>query len=132
MPDRRSLRRISDVDGRLGRVPAPSDRHRSGMILAAVAATLAQLLDLSTFARMVIERGSAAEANPFVATLLADHGLAFVAVTKIAALALVVGVIAVLARRDQPHGHPRLALVVAACAVAAGLLGGWTNVAVIV
>lgn len=101
------------------------------MVIAVLAATFAQLLDLATFARMVSVHGPRAEANPFVASLLMDHGLQFVAVTKIVGLALVVGVIAVLARRDGVKGHPRLALAVAACAVAAGILGGWTNVAVI-
>ena len=102
------------------------------MAFAVVAATLAQLLDLATFARMVTEHGPNVEANPIVATLLVDHGLLFVAVSKIAALSVIVGVIAVLARRDHPYSHRGLALAVAAVAVAAGLVGGWTNVSVIV
>ena len=102
------------------------------MALAVVAATFAQLLDLATFARMVTIHGPAAEANPLVASLLADHGLPFVAVTKLAGLSVIVGVIAVLAAREGAKGHPRLALAIAAAAVAAGLFGGWTNVVVII
>jgi uncharacterized protein (DUF4213/DUF364 family) len=102
------------------------------MAFAVVAATLAQLLDLATFARMVVVHGPAAEANPLVAALLVDHGLQFVAVTKIAVLSFVVGVIAVLAAREGSGGHRRLALAVAAIAVLAGVFGGWTNVVAIV
>ena len=102
------------------------------MAFAVVAATFAQLLDLATFARMVTVHGPRSEANPLVASLLVDHGLPFVAVTKIAALSLIVGIIAVLVAHEGRSGHPRLALGIAVAAVAAGLLGGWTNVAVIV
>jgi hypothetical protein len=129
---RRALPRKPDALGALVRRRSRPGDHRSDMVLAAVAATLAQLLDLATFARMVNEHGPESEANPFVAALLADHGLPFVVVTKITALALVVGVIAVLARRDGQPGHPRLALLIATAAVVAGLFGGWTNVSVIV
>lgn len=104
--------------------------HRT-MALAALAATLAQLIDLTTFARMVSIHGVAAEANPIVAGLLNSHGLPFVAVTKIVGLAFVVGVIAVLGSRESRARHPKLALAIAVCAVAAGLIGGLTNIAVI-
>ena len=99
-------------------------------VLAAV--SVAQLLDLATFAGMVSRQGAAAEGNPIVASLLVDHGLPFVAVTKIVALSLIIAVIAVLGRRDGAAGHPRLAGSVAAVAVATGLVGGWTNIAAIV
>jgi hypothetical protein len=102
------------------------------MIFAAIAATFAQLLDLGTFVRMVMQHGVAAEANPLVASLLADHGLPLVAAAKLAALSLIIGVIAVLARSDGRKKYPRLALTVATLAVVAGLLGGISNVAVIV
>jgi hypothetical protein len=101
------------------------------MVLAALAATLAQLIDLTTFARMVMEHGPAAEANPLVAGLLVGHGLPFVAVTKIVGLAFVIGVIAVLGSRESGSRYPRLALAIATCAVAAGLVGGLTNIGVI-
>jgi hypothetical protein len=102
------------------------------MVLAAIAATFAQLLDLGTFVGMVMQHGSAAEANPLVAALLTNHGLPLVAAAKLAALSLIVGIIAVLARSDGQTSHPRLAFGVALLAVVAGVVGGLSNVAVIV
>ena len=101
------------------------------MILAVLVLTIAQLLDLGTFVRMIWAHGAASEANPLVATLLLGHGLPFVAIAKIAALSFVVAAIVVLAGRlDRPR-HPRLAAAVVVAAIAAGLVGGWSNAAVI-
>ena len=102
------------------------------MAFVVVAASLAQLLDLATFAGMVSRLGPGAEGNPIVASLLVDHGLPFVAVSKIVALGLIVAAIAVLGRRDRGAGHPRLAVSVGAVVVAMGLIGGWTNLAALV
>ena len=96
-------------------------------MLLALVVTLAQILDLGTFVRMIQIHGPASEANPLVAGLLAGHGLPFVAVAKVAALALAIAAIAVLAGRAGRPRHPRLAAAVAAAAILAGLLGGWTN-----
>ncbi|HET7031282.1 MAG TPA: hypothetical protein VFI34_12275 [Candidatus Limnocylindrales bacterium] len=97
------------------------------MSLAVLVVTLAQALDLGTFVRMIERHGAASEANPLIASILADHGLPVVAVAKMAGLALVVAAIVTLTgRRDQP-AHPRLAAIVAAVAIVAGLVGGWTN-----
>ena len=101
------------------------------MVLALLTITVAQMLDLGTFVRMVGERGSAAEANPIVAQLLVGMGLPFVAVAKVAALSVVVAVVVVLAGRPDAPGHRRLAAVVVAAAVLAGLVGGWTNALVL-
>jgi hypothetical protein len=125
------LRRIHHAPAVRVRVSRRRPAYRTVMALAVAAATFAQLLDLATFARMVTIHGPAAEANPLIASLLADHGLPFVAVTKLAGLSVIVGVIAVLAAREAPKSHPRLAIAIAAAAVAAGLFGGWTNVIVI-
>jgi hypothetical protein len=103
------------------------------MPLALLTITIAQMLDLGTFVRMVAERGAAAEANPLVAQLLIERGLPFVAVAKIAALAVIVAVVVVLGERtgvggrEVVGGHPRLVGVIAGAAVLAGLVGGWTN-----
>ena len=94
--------------------------------------TVAQLLDLGTFARMISLHGVTAEANPLVSGLLAAHGLEFAAVAKIAALSLIVAVIVVLGGRADRPGHPRLARTIAALAVLAGLVGGLTNALAIV
>ena len=103
--------------------------HTRLMTLALVVVTAAQLLDLGTFVRMIGLHGVAAEANPLVAGLLTDHGMTFVAVAKVAALALVVAIIVVLAGRDSSvrRNHPRLAAAVAFAAILGGLVGGWTN-----
>jgi hypothetical protein len=97
------------------------------VFLAALVATLAQVLDLGTFVRMIQVHGPASEANPLVSGLLLNHGLPFVAVAKIVGLSLAVASIAVLAGRAGRPSYPRLAAVVAGAAIVAGLVGGWTN-----
>jgi hypothetical protein len=101
------------------------------MSLALIAVTLAQLLDLGTFLRMVSMHGAGAEGNPVVAHLLGDFGLPFVAVAKIAVLSVVVAVIVVLAGRENQARHRRLAATVVAVAVAGGIIGGLSNAIVI-
>lgn len=101
------------------------------MPLALLTVTVAQLLDLGTFVRMVNAHGVGAEANPLVVHLLDGLGVPFVAVAKIAALSLVVAIAVVLAPRAGRPGHRRLAGAVVACAVLAGLVGGWTNALVL-
>jgi hypothetical protein len=100
---------------------------RMAMTAAVVTLTVAQLLDLGTFIRMIDRYGAEAEANPLVSHLLAQHGFEFVAVTKIVALSLVVAVTVVLAGNRERPGRPRLAWLVVAVAVVVGILGGWTN-----
>ena len=102
------------------------------MVLAVLTATVAQMLDLGTFVRMVAMHGPIAEANPIVGRLLAELGVPFVAVTKVAALSLVVAVIAILARGDSSRGQLRLAAGVATVAIVAGIFGAWTNTALII
>ena len=62
--------------------------------------------------------------------LAVDFGVPFVAVAKIVALSLVVSVIAVLASRASSR-HAALIGGVFAIAIVAGLVGGWSNAAVI-
>jgi hypothetical protein len=112
------------VPSRVGASP-PDETHLMGFIVLTV--TVAQLLDLGTFARMIRLNGAAAEANPLVAGVLLSHGLEFALVAKLAALSLIVAVIVVLADRGGRTGHPRLARTVATLAVLAGVLGGLTN-----
>jgi hypothetical protein len=101
------------------------------MGLALLAVTIAQMLDLGTFVRMVGLHGASVEGNPIVAHLLEGFGLPFVAVAKVAVLSVVVAVIVVLAGRDEGVRHRRLAATVAAIAVAAGIVGGVSNAIVI-
>ena len=100
------------------------------MALAVLTLTIAQLFDLGTFIQMVGRHGSAVEANPIVHLLLIDFGLPFVVVAKVVVLSLVVAVVGVLAGRAALE-HPRLTAAVFAIAIAAGLIGGWSNARVI-
>jgi hypothetical protein len=97
------------------------------MTLALLTVTVAQILDLGTFVRMVAVRGAGAEANPLVSGLIDGLGIPFVAVAKVAMLSLVVAVLVVLAGTVDRPGHRRLVATVASIAVVAGLVGGWTN-----
>ena len=99
-------------------------------VLAAAVLTMsaAQLFDLATFMHMVAVAGPAAERNPLVAILFATYGLPMVAVTKIALLAIVTAVVAVV------HGtrpRPRMAATIVAMGILVGLIGGVSNVAVL-
>ena len=76
----------------------------------------AQGADALTFVRMVRDHGIRAEANPFVAALAAGGDLG----------AMVVAIFAVVVAR-----HPVVACVIATAAVAAGIVGAYSNVAVI-
>lgn len=95
--------------------------------LAVATASLAQVLDLSTFVAMVQRHGLGAEANPLVAGLVNDYGLPVAVIVKVALLALVVAVAVVLERRDGRFEGALVVLVIGAT-IAAGLLGGATNV----
>ena len=99
------------------------------MFLRLATLILAQWLDLATFSVMVHRVGPAAEANPFVAGLFLSHGLPAVAIAKVALIVLV-GALAVAA---VGHGNRRVWSLVGgvplALAIAAGLIGGITNVA---
>jgi uncharacterized protein (DUF697 family) len=105
--------------------------QNSGMALALITATVAQMLDLGTFVRMIAIHGPIAEGNPLVAGMLDQMGLPFVAVTKLVALSLVVAIVAVLWGRDDHRRYPRLAAAILGCAIAAGVFGAWTNATVI-
>jgi lipoprotein signal peptidase len=102
------------------------------MTAAVVTLTVAQLLDLGTFIRMIERHGVSVEANPLVLHLVTNFGLAFVTVAKITALSLVVAVTVVLTEAPYRQGHPRLARLVVAVAVIAGIIGGWTNAATLI
>ncbi len=102
------------------------------MTLAILVVTAAQVLDLGTFIRMIERHGPTSEANPLVAQLLLGEGLPFVAIAKIAGLALIVAVIVLLGGRRDGAGHPRLAAAVTLAAIVAGLVGGLTNAGALV
>jgi hypothetical protein len=96
----------------------------AGMLLAVGSA---QGADALTFVRMIRDHGIGAEANPIVAALAAGGDLLAMLVLKAALVALVVAIFALVVAR-----HPLVACLVATLAVAAGLVGAFSNVAVIV
>lgn len=84
----------------------------------------AQLLDLATFVEMMRRVGPEAEANPLVATIFGLYGYPMVAIVKVALLALVSAVVAILIK---PSVRPRLAAGVVVAAIVVGLVGGLSN-----
>jgi hypothetical protein len=101
------------------------------MELAIITVTVAQLFDLGTFVRMIAGHGAGAEANPIVRSLLVDYGMPTLAVVKVVVLSLVVAVVAQLAGRSSQVQHRAIVAAVVAVAILAGLVGGWSNAAVI-
>jgi hypothetical protein len=94
------------------------------LVAAALTMSAAQLFDLATFVTMVERVGSRAEANPIVALVLGSYGLPLVAIAKVAMLALVTAVAAILLRRPATA---RLAAAVLAFGILVGLVGGISN-----
>jgi hypothetical protein len=95
----------------------------AGMLLAV---GTAQGADALTFVRMIRDHGIRAEANPFVAALAAGGDLGALVAAKAALVVLVVSVFALLAAR-----HPIAASLIATAGVVAGIIGAYSNVAVI-
>jgi hypothetical protein len=93
--------------------------------------TLAQALDLATFAMMVGMLGPSAEANPLVGSVYGGGGMALVVALKVA-LVILVGSLAVAAALNAGR---RIWGVVGglpvALAIAVGLIGSMTNAATI-
>ena len=87
----------------------------------------AQLLDLATFDVMIQRVGPAAEANPLVATMFGVYGLPVVAIAKVALLALVTSIVAVLANPTIQHVRVSVIVAILSVGIAAGLVGGATN-----
>lgn len=86
----------------------------------------AQGADALTFVRMIRDHGIRAEANPFVAALAAGGDLPAMIAAKAALVVLIVSVFAILAAR-----HPVAAAFIATAGVVAGIVGAYSNVAVI-
>ena len=92
---------------------------------------LAQAIDLATFSMMVARHGAAAEANPLVSDLFATLGMPAVIIAK-AALVLLIGALCLAAGARGGRGVWALVGgVPLALAIAAGLIGGITNTAVL-
>lgn len=85
---------------------------------------VAHMFDLSTFVVMVVHHGLAAEANPVVAAIADQLGLIALVAGKLALVVYLAAAVLVIAAR-----RPRLAAVLLLVGTAAGLLGGFSNVA---
>jgi hypothetical protein len=87
---------------------------------------LAHVADYMTFMVMITQRGLGAEANPLVATIFEDWGLALLTVAKFATVLLVATVFLVVGRQ-----RPKVATGVLAFGVFIGALGAASNLATI-
>jgi hypothetical protein len=88
------------------------------------ALALAQLFDFVSFLGMVSHHGFGAELNPLVVAVGSHFDLQGLAIAKLTMLAYVGGTVAFLAR-----SYPRLAMVVVTIGIAAGTIGGISNIA---
>jgi hypothetical protein len=86
---------------------------------------LAHLFDYSTFLVMTNRHGLAAELNPVVIFVATDFGLAGVTIAKIASVAFLAVMIITLARLNRG----RVAGVLLAIGIVAGVIGGLSNIA---
>lgn len=98
---------------------APMVRFRLAAVFAA------QFFDLGTFTQMVGRDGIAAELNPIVARGFDAFGYPLVIVAKLALVVLIGSIVVVLATGPRPR--PILASLVTVVAVAAGFVGGISN-----
>ncbi len=115
------------VDARSNGEPGPA-WHRGHLTLPQVFAigllSLAQFFDYSTFLILVSRHGLAAEANPIVVRIAETSGLPGLTLAKILTVAFAASMMLLVAPR-----RPKLAMVLVAFGVAAGLVGGISNVA---
>ena len=101
------------------------------LVAAVLTMTVAQLLDLATFAEMMRRVGAGAEANPLVAAMFAMGGIPAVAIAKVALTALVAAVVAWLSNQPTSRLASALLGIVIGVGILAGLIGGATNTAAI-
>jgi hypothetical protein len=90
----------------------------------------AQLFDLSTFLAMLRRIGPAAESNPFVVTAMTDHGVPILVIAKLVTMGFVAALTIVLVRTQRPSSA-RIAALVVAISIVAGLIGGGSNALVL-
>jgi uncharacterized membrane protein YtjA (UPF0391 family) len=96
------------------------------LVPALLTMVAAQLLDLATFVTMVRRLGPSSEVNPIVSAVLGSGGIAAVVVAKLL-LVVMVGSVALSLMSGHERGLRRAASVLLACAIVAGIFGGWTN-----
>jgi hypothetical protein len=92
---------------------------------------LAQALDLATFSVMVTRHGAAAEANPLVSDLFDTFGMPAVVFAKLALIVMIGGLCIAASSRGGRGIWSVIGGMPLALAIAAGLIGGITNAAVL-
>jgi hypothetical protein len=85
---------------------------------------LAHLFDWASFLIMIARHGLGAEANPIVVRLVEETGLTGVTLAKVATVAFAALLAVLIAPRRR-----RMAMVLLTFGVAAGMVGGLSNVA---
>jgi hypothetical protein len=84
---------------------------------------LAHFFDWASFLVMIARHGLVAEANPIVVRLAEEVGLLGVTLAKVATVAFAALLAVLIAQR-----RPRMAMVLLTFGVAAGMVGGISNV----
>jgi hypothetical protein len=92
--------------------------------IALAVLALAHLFDYASFLMMVDRHGLGAEANPIVVRLAEEMGLPGLTLAKVATVAFAAILMVVIAPRRR-----RLAMALLTFGVAAGVLGGFSNIA---
>jgi len=91
---------------------------------ALVVLSLAHIFDYTSFLALMQRHGLAAEANPLVVALTLETGLPGLTLAKIVSVAFATIMVSVIASRNR-----KIAVAVLVFGTAAGLLGGFSNIA---
>ena len=93
-------------------------------IVALTALAFAHLFDYTSFLVLVSRHGLAAEANPIVVRIAQTAGIPGLTIAKLGTVAFAASLMLIILPR-----RPKLAMALVVFGVAAGLLGGLSNVA---
>jgi hypothetical protein len=85
---------------------------------------LAHVFDWASFLIMIARHGLGAESNPIVVTLVEQTGVPGVTLAKLATVAFAAGLAVLIAPKRR-----RMAMALLSFGVAAGLVGGLSNIA---
>jgi hypothetical protein len=101
------------------------------VLLRFVTLAIAQAFDFATFNAMVGTQGPSAEANPLVQSMFVTLGTPAVVIAKIALVVLIVALGVAAAVRGGQGRWAMIGGMPLALGIAAGLIGGITNAAVL-
>jgi hypothetical protein len=93
-------------------------------VIALAALALAHLFDYASFLLMINRHGLSAEANPIVVQIAEDAGIPGLTIAKLATVGFAVVILVILAPRRR-----RVAMGLLMFGIAAGLIGGVSNIA---